>query len=218
MIGSLGELFALRKIGRMTLSFAVTWDYRCPFARNVHEHLLTGLAAEAPWTVSFLPFSLGQAHVEEGQPTVWEKPDQDSGILALQAGVVVRDQFPEAFPQVHRALFAARHDEGLHLEDRSVVEKALDHAGIAPGEVFAQIDSGAALDTVRSEHEGYVDSHNVWGVPTFISGEQAVFVRILDRALPGADPAKSVRTIERTVDLLTGWTDLNEFKHTSIPR
>ena len=21
----------------MTLSFAVTWDYRCPFARNVHE-------------------------------------------------------------------------------------------------------------------------------------------------------------------------------------
>jgi hypothetical protein len=22
----------------MTLSFAVTWDYRCPFARTAHEH------------------------------------------------------------------------------------------------------------------------------------------------------------------------------------
>jgi hypothetical protein len=25
-------------------------------------------------------------------------------------------------------------------------------------------------------------------------------------------------TEERTLDLLEGWTDLNEFKHTSIPR
>ena len=31
----------------MTSAFAVTWDYRCPFARNIHEHLLTGLAAGA---------------------------------------------------------------------------------------------------------------------------------------------------------------------------
>jgi hypothetical protein len=27
-----------------------------------------------------------------------------------------------------------------------------------------------------------------------------------------------VRSIERTIDLLSGWTELNEFKHTSIPR
>ena len=31
--------------------FAVTWDYRCPFARNAHEHVLDGLAAgAAAWT------------------------------------------------------------------------------------------------------------------------------------------------------------------------
>ncbi|HVW42872.1 MAG TPA: DsbA family protein [Amycolatopsis sp.] len=202
----------------MTSTFAVTWDYRCPFARNAHEHLLTGLAAGADWQVRYLPFSLGQAHVEEGQPSVWEKPEQDSGILALQAGVVVRDEFPERFPAVHRALFAARHDEGLHLEDRTVVERVLTEHGVPADTVLSRIDSGAALETVRAEHEEFVASHTVWGVPTFIAGDQAVFVRLMNRAPEGADPVTSVRAVERVVELLTGWPELNEFKHTSIPR
>ena len=70
----------------------------------------------------------------------------------------------------------------------------------------------------RDEHERYAASHHVWGVPTFIAGDQAVFVRLMDRSPVGADATASVRTIERTVDLVSGWTALNEFKHTSIPR
>ena len=27
----------------MPLEFAVTWDYRCPFARNLHDHVVEGL-------------------------------------------------------------------------------------------------------------------------------------------------------------------------------
>jgi hypothetical protein len=34
----------------------------------------------------------------------------------------------------------------------------------------------------------------------------------------GGDPAGSRRTVERLVDLLTGWPELNEFKHTSLKR
>jgi DSBA-like thioredoxin domain len=202
----------------MTISFAVTWDYRCPFARNAHEHILTGLAAGADWQVRYLPFSLGQAHVGEGEPSVWEEPEKDSGILALQAGVVVRDEHPDLFPAVHRALFGARHDDALHLEEPGVVEKVLADNGVPAGEVFARIDSGAALATVRTEHEEFVGSHSVWGVPTFIAGEQAVFVRLMDRAPTGSAPEGSIRSIERAVDLLTGWAELNEFKHTTIPR
>jgi DSBA-like thioredoxin domain-containing protein len=202
----------------MTVSFAVTWDYRCPFARNAHEHVLTGLAAGADWQVQFLPFSLGQAHVEEGQPSVWEKPEQDSGIVALQAGVVVRDEYPEQFQAVHRALFAARHDEALHLEDRAVVEQALTAHGVPADAVFARIDSGAALAQVQKEHEQYVESHKVWGVPTFLVDDQAVFIRFMHRAPDGSDAEESIRTIERAVDLVGGWPNLNEFKHTSVPR
>jgi 2-hydroxychromene-2-carboxylate isomerase len=202
----------------MTQTFAVTWDYRCPFARNAHEHLLTGLAAGADWQVTFVPFSLGQVHVEEGQPSVWEKPEQDSGIVALQAGVVVRDEFSPQFPAVHRALFGARHDDALKLEDPDVVRGVLRDHDVPDDLVFARIASGDALRRVQAEHEQYSESHSVWGVPTFIAGDQAVFVRFMHRAPAGVDPAASIKTIERTVDLLTGWPDLNEFKHTSIPR
>jgi len=202
----------------MATSFSVTWDYRCPFARNAHEHILTGLASGADWDVRFLPFSLGQAHVEEGGVSVWDNPKDDSGILALQVGVVVRDEHPDLFPAVHRALFAARHDDGLHLEDRAVVEKVLTDQGAPAAEVFERVDSGAALATVREEHEGYVASHTVWGVPTFIVGDEAVFVRLMDRSPLGSEPAPSIKAIERVVDLLTGWPELNEFKHTVVRR
>ncbi len=202
----------------MTLSFAVTWDYRCPFARNVHEHLLNAQAGGADWDVRYMPFSLGQAHVAEGEPDVWEEPEKDSGIVALQAGVIVRDRFPERFPQVHRALFGARHDEGLKLQDQDVVRNVLATNGVDADEVFAAIDDGTALKQVQAEHEAIVGSHNVWGVPTFISGDEAVFVRIMDRAPEGTDKNVSRDTIERLVNLLDSWPNLNEFKHTSIKR
>ena len=93
-------------------TFAVTWDYRCPFARNGHEHILDALEAGAPWEVTFVPFFLNQAHVAEGGTPAWEDPAQQPDLLSLAAGVVVRDRFPEQFLAVHRALFAARHDRG----------------------------------------------------------------------------------------------------------
>jgi protein-disulfide isomerase-like protein with CxxC motif len=202
----------------MALEFTVTWDYRCPFARNAHEHILTGLAAGADWNVTFAPFSLGQAHVEEDKPDVWEQPEQDSGILALQAAVVVRDDYPDMFPAVHRALFVLRHDQAKQLNDRSEIAKVLADNGAPADAILDLVDSGQALSRVRAEHERYVASHTVWGVPTFIAGDRAAFVRLMDRSPAGSDPGSSIRSIERVVDLLSGWHDLNEFKHTTIPR
>ena len=65
--------------------------------------MVTGLRAGADWDVTFLPFSLGQAHVEEGETPVWERPDEDSGLLALQASIAVRDTQPDHFLDVHHA-------------------------------------------------------------------------------------------------------------------
>src|SRR5918995_6333141 len=111
-------------------TFAVTWDYRCPFARNAHEHVVAGLRAGAPWDVTFVPFSLGQVHVAEGEPDIWGRWQDDSGLLALQAGVVVRDKFPDRFLDVHEALFALRHDRGGHLREESEVRAVLEEQGV----------------------------------------------------------------------------------------
>ena len=113
----------------MTRSFSVNWDYRCPFARNAHEHVLAGLQSGADWDVRFLVFSLEQAHVEEGGTPVWDEPDRHPGLTANLAGLVVRDRHPERFPAVHEALFSARHDKALDLRERAVLATVLDEAG-----------------------------------------------------------------------------------------
>lgn len=197
-------------------NFAVTWDYRCPFARNAHEHVIEGLRAGADWDVRFVPFSLGQAHVAEGEPDVWARPESDTGLLALRAGVVVRDRFSDRFLDVHQALFALRHDHGRHLEDEAEVRRVLTEQGVDADAVFEEIATGTPLQTVRDEHTAAVDDHDVWGVPTFVSGDNAVFVRLMHR--PDGDGALATRTIERVLDLLDGFPELNEFKHTSLKR
>lgn len=202
-------------------SFAVTWDYRCPFARNVHEHLLAGLAGGADWDVTFVPFSLGQVHVAEGESPIWERPDDDSGLFALQAGTLVRDRHPEAFLAVHRALFSLRHDDAGSLKDPDLVGATLaKHLGEdAAAAIVAAVAAGEVLDIVRTEHEAAVADAAVWGVPTFVQGAAAVFVRLMDRNPGETDEqrAHGRTSIDRVLDLLE-WTELNEFKHTSIPR
>jgi DSBA-like thioredoxin domain-containing protein len=196
--------------------FSVTWDYRCPFARNAHEHVVAGLRAGADWNVRFVPFSLGQVHVAEGEPDVWVRPESDSGLLALQAAVVVRDDAPDRFLDVHEALFALRHDEGRHLEDEAEVRAVLTAQGVDADAVFAEIGTGRALATVRDEHTAASDDNDVWGVPTFIQGDKAVFVRLMER--PRGDGELATRTIDKVVGLLGGFPELNEFKHTSLKR
>jgi hypothetical protein len=200
----------------MSLSFAVNWDYRCPFARNAHEHVVAGLQDGAPWDVTFVPFSLNQVHVGEGEPDAWDDPAHASSLLAMQAGIVVRDQMPDKFLTAHLALFAARHDEGRDLRLAEVVSETLDRAGVDGAAVLAEIEDGWPLATFRKAHTDAVDAHHVWGVPTFIAGDQAAFVRFMHR--PNGDADEARRTIERTIELLSGWPDLNEFKHTSLSR
>ena len=199
----------------MTRRFGLTYDYRCPYAHIGHEHVLAGLRAGADWEVEFLPFSLGQAHVAEGEPPIWERPDDDTGLLALQASIAVRDNHPELFHAVHHALFEHRHVAAGQLKDWDELAPVLTAAGVDAVVVRAEIDSGQPLATIEKEHTAYVDSHTVWGVPTFIVDDKAVFLRLL--AMPTDDDQASVDVIDRVLQQID-WPLLNEFKHTSIPR
>jgi len=198
------------------LSFAVTWDYRCPFARNAHEHIVEALQAGADWDVRFVPFSLNQAHVEDGGTDVWDDPSQGRNLTAMLVGIVVRDRYPADFLRVHNALFAARHDQGRDVRDGDELREVLTEQGIDADAVFNAIEDGWPLDVFRKEHEASVADHRVFGVPTFIAGDRAIFVRLMSR--PRGDVALATSTIERVLDLVTGWDDLNEFKATTIPR
>jgi hypothetical protein len=197
----------------MSRSFAVTFDYRCPFARNVHEHLVAGLRAGADWDVRFSPLSLSQLKVEPGGTDMWDEPELDSGLLALLVGVAVRDGQPEHFLAVHQALFALRHDEARDLRDEAELRRVVTAAGADADAAFAAVASGAPLEAVRKEHEAAVTGHDVWGVPTFVVGDHAVFVRLMNRPTDGETARRS---IDRVVEMAGDWPELNEFKHTSL--
>ena len=197
-------------------SFAVTYDYRCPFARNIHEHLVTALQGGADWDVEFVPFSLSQVHVEEGGVPVWDDPSKASGLLATEVGIVVRDNFPERFSDVHVALFAARHDDGRDLREEAVLRDVLRSSGVDDDEVLAAVADGGPRETFRKAHEAAVAEHQVFGVPTFVLGDNAVFVRVMTR--PAGDVAVATSTVDHILELLADHPDLNEFKHTTISR
>jgi hypothetical protein len=197
-------------------TFAVTWDYRCPFARNAHEHLLAALAEGARWEIRFVPFFLNQAHVEEGGTPAWDDPAHQPDLLSLAAGVVVRDRFPDQFRAVHHSLFSARHDDAGDLRNREVVASALRRGGADADAVLAEVDAGWPADVIRDEHSHAVDTLDVFGVPTFIAGDQAVFVRLMTR--PNGDGVLATRTIDRVLNLLENHPEINEFKHTQIRR
>jgi len=198
-----------------TTPFSVNWDYRCPFARNAHEHLVVALEAGARFQVTFVPFSLDQAHVADGGTPVWEDAHKEADLLAGQVGIVVRDHFPEKFLRTHLALFALRHDNGGDLRDAEALASVLTKEGLDVGRVFDEIKSGWPLDVYRKSHEASLVDNAVFGVPTFVMNDQAAFVRIMTR--PGKDAALATATIVRVLDLLENHGELNEFKHTSIP-
>jgi hypothetical protein len=195
----------------MTHSFAVSFDYRCPFARNAQEAVVTGLREGRAWDVRFLAFSLDQVHISEDEPPVWERePDaRGTGVLALEWGIAVRDAFPDHFRAAHVALFAARHDHGGKLAEEPVLREAIASIELDPDAVAAEVASGRPLRTLAAEHSEAVSSWAMFGVPTFVVGDRAAFVRLMERDKP--------EDIERVLELFE-FERLNELKYTRIPR
>jgi hypothetical protein len=200
-----------------TASFGLTFDYLCPFARNANEHVVTALQGGAPWDVTFEPFSLTQAHAADDETPVWDRADAagQSGVLALAVGMSVRALAPERFLATHLELFALRHDLGRDLRDVQELAGALTRAGLEPAPFLERaLDEGLA--ELAESHTRMTTEHQVWGVPTFIGSERAVFVRILDR--PEGDAPRATRRIARIVDLLESERELHEFKQVDLPR
>ena len=115
-------------------SFDLSYDYRCPFAKNIHLHVVSALRAGANFDVNFVPWSLNQGHREAGAPDIWDDPARDGDNLALAASISVRDQQSERFLDAHEALFLARHERG----ERLGADQALLRRGRLPCPTLAQ--------------------------------------------------------------------------------
>jgi predicted DsbA family dithiol-disulfide isomerase len=194
----------------VTHQIKVTFDYRCPFAYNGHAAVIAAVRGGADVEFQAHAFSLDQVHVPEGEPPVWDRDgaERGTGVLALLYGIAVRDHFPEQFTDTHLALFAARHEHGKKIDEEAVLRETVTSAGVDPDAVAEHVHGGGPLATLAKEHTAAVDRWDVFGVPTFIEGENAAFVRFMERGR--ADD------VERVLGLLD-WVGLNEFKRPKVP-
>jgi len=195
----------------MARSIAVTFDYRCPFAYNGNLATINAIRAGSDVDFSFTAFSLDQVHVAEGETAVWDRDPEEwgTGVRALLYGIAVRDTFSDHFFDAHLAIFGARHEQGLQIQDEAVLRDAVATVGLDPDAVAEEAWSGRPLKTLAAEHTESVERYGVFGVPTFCEGEQAAFVRFMKRG--------DVADLERMLDMLQ-WGELNEFKRPRIPR
>jgi len=192
-------------------TFAVTYDYLCPFARIANETLVESMQDGETYDVTFRPFSLAQNHLEDGDVAVWhsEPAERGRGVLALLWSIAVRDSFPDSFLAFHKAVFNAKHDDLADIGDESVLAAVASSVGLDAKQIAEIVSHGIPAKVLEAEHTDLVESHAVFGVPTFIAGEEAVFVRLMDRHRPDE--------LARVLEMLT-WSSLNEFKRTTVPR
>ncbi|KJF18320.1 DsbA family protein [Acidithrix ferrooxidans] len=196
--------------------FSVNFDYRCPFARNMNEHVVTALKEGADFDVSFIPFNLSQVHVEEGEPSIWEDPDKTDDLLANEVGYIVSKLYPTEFPSVHLALFALRHEQAKSLKNFGEIANLLEEHGVNPARIQSELDNHTYSREVQKLHETQAKELEIFGVPTIFSDDQAAFVRIMTRPLSSSESSTTI--IERVLDQIFNHPELNEVKHTTVAR
>jgi hypothetical protein len=194
--------------------FDLSYDYRCPFAKNIHLHVVTALRAGADFDVTFVPWTMSQGYKADGAPDVWDDPARDPELLSLAVSTSIRDQQPDHFLDAHEALFRARHERALRLVTRGEIADALASTKVDLAAAFDDVDSRRPHKVIGQSFREF-ERYDAFGVPTFVVNGDATFVRYM--TTPSEDPAASIALIDSLVTLMSTKGDLNEFKHTKVP-
>ena len=87
----------------MARAIAVTFDYRCPFAYNGNAAVVAALRAGSDIEFRFTPFSLDQAHIEEGETPVWDRGRLPAGMRLDGPAIVLESACTTLVPPGWRA-------------------------------------------------------------------------------------------------------------------
>jgi hypothetical protein len=194
--------------------FDLSYDYRCPFAKNMHLHVITALRAGGQFDVTFVPWTMSQGYKADGAPDVWDDPARDPELLSLAVSTSIRDLQPQHFLDAHEALFRARHERALRLVTEGEIKEALAGTGVDLGDVFDDVASRRPHHVIGESFREF-ERYEAFGVPTFVVDGDATFVRYM--TVPSDDGAASVALVDSLVTLMSSESALNEFKHTKVP-
>ena len=194
-------------------AFQLSYDYRCPFAKNIHLHVVTALRAGADFDVTFVPWTMSQGYRVDGAPDAWDDPARDAEHLALAVSTSIRDLMPERFLDAHEALFRARHERAIRLVNEREITEALDGLQLDLKPIFEDVASHRPHKVIGESFREF-ERYEAFGVPTFVVDGDATFVRYMNP--PTDDPMASIAVIESLISLMSNESALNEFKHTKV--
>jgi protein-disulfide isomerase-like protein with CxxC motif len=195
-------------------AFTLSYDYRCPFAKNIHLHVISALRAGAEFDVTFAPWTMSQGHRASGSPDVWDDSSKDSELLSLAYSTSIRDQQADHFLDAHEALFLGRHERGIRLISHEEISDVLSRTGVDVESARADVESRRPHEVIGETFRQF-ERLQAFGVPTFVVDGGATFVRYMKP--PTEDAANSIVIISSLVTLMAESPDLNEFKHTQLP-
>jgi len=193
--------------------FKVSYDIRCPFAKNIHLHLVNALRHGADFDVTFVPWTLSQGHRDEGEIDAWDNPARDAEHLSLCVDVAIRDGQPEKYLDAHEALFRARHEQGVRLVTEDEIRSVLSPLGVDVDAALADVATRRPHAVLKASYEEFA-RYEAFGVPTFVVGEDATFVRYMQAPNETTDSVELIRSL---VTMVADQPNLNEFKHTRLP-
>ncbi len=195
-------------------AFELSYDYRCPFAKNIHLHMVSALKAGGKFDVTFVPWTMSQGYKSDGSPDVWDDEMRNAELLALAVSTSIRDQQPEHFLDAHEAMFRARHEKGIRLVNIEEIEALLSPLGVDMDKVRTDVASRRPHQVIGESLKRFAKVE-AFGVPTFVIGNDATFVRYMNG--PSSDAQASIAVIDSLVSMMANQPELNEFKHTRAP-
>ena len=196
----------------MTRQFAVSFDYRCPFARNGHESVVAGLRAGRDWDVRSCRSRSTRCTSRRARRRCGSATPT-SGAPACSAAVGHRRPrlVPRPVPRLaHRRVRGPPRRGRQDRQGRSARARSRRRSGSTPTRSRPRSRGPAARRSLADEHTEAVKRwHDV---------RRADVHRRRHAPCSSASwTASNPDDVDRVLDLLE-WTDLNEFKHTSVPR
>ena len=146
---------------------------------------------------------------------VWDQPDdyEFRSLWALRAGEAAKMQGKEAFQKFHMALLRARHEARVNIGDRDAIMEVAGTVGLDLEKLRVDMEDPAVKDKVVADHLEAVESHGVFGTPTFVfPNGAAAFVKMIK-----PPEAKAARVLELLSEMMSEHIYIGEVKRPQPP-
>ncbi|HEX2912651.1 MAG TPA: DsbA family protein [Chloroflexia bacterium] len=174
------------------LDLDVYFDFLCPFSYQAAAWVRQVAELMGPEVISvrwrFLSIEQFSKSKDNQGWNIWDqKPDSSEvkGLLPFLAGGVAHAAGGEqALSKFYEVLGRMRHEEGLSIWERGIIEKAWQEAGLDASLLQGVFDGSdrRGYEKLQNDHTEAVQKYNAFGTPTLVFEEsRAFFLKLMPR-------------------------------------